>query len=74
MINKKRMTIIVPVYNEIDNLKRIEKTFEEYLQQSDTASQVLFVDDGSTDCSLDAIVEICKKPEFAYLKFDNNSF
>ena len=60
MITKNRMTIIVPVYNEIDNLKRIEKTFEEYLQQSDTASQVLFVDDGSTDGSLDAIVDIFK--------------
>jgi len=72
MINNKRMTIIVPVYNEIDNLERIEKTFIDYLQQSDTASKVLFVDDGSSDGSLDAIIEICKKPDFGYLKFDKN--
>lgn len=66
------MTIIVPVYNEIDNLERIEKTFIDYLQQSNTASKVLFVDDGSTDGSFDAIVEICKQSEFEYLKFDKN--
>jgi len=72
MIHKKRMTIIVPVYNEIDNLERIEKTFMDYLQQSDTASKVLFVDDGSTDGSMEAIIEICKQPDFYYLKFDKN--
>ena len=72
MTDKKRMTIIIPVYNEIDNLERIEKTFAVYLEQSDTASKVLFVDDGSTDGSSDAIVEICNKPDFEYIKFDKN--
>lgn len=66
------MTIIVPVYNEIDNLDRIEKTFIDYFRQSDTSSKVLFVDDGSTDGSTDAIVEICKQTEFDYIKFDKN--
>ena len=72
MTDKKRMTIIIPVYNEIENLERIEKTFAAYLEQSDTASKVLFVDDGSTDGSSDAIVEICNKPDFEYIKFDKN--
>lgn len=72
MQHNKKMTIIVPVHNEIDNLERIEKTFIEYLQQSDTASKVLFIDDGSTDGSLDAIMKICERPEFDYLKFDKN--
>ncbi len=72
MTHNKKMTIIVPVYNEIDNLERIEKTFIDYLQQSPTASKVLFVDDGSTDGSMDAIIEICKQPEFDYLKFNKN--
>ena len=72
MPHNKKMTIIVPLYNEIDNLERIEKTFIEYLQQSDTASKVLFIDDGSTDGSTDAIMKICEQPEFHYLKFDKN--
>lgn len=66
------MTIIIPVYNEIDNLERIQTTLQDYLQQSDTASKVLFVDDGSTDGSYEAIVKICKQSEFDYIKFDKN--
>ncbi len=72
MSEKTRMTIIVPIYNEIDNLERIEKTFKDYLGQSQTKSKVLFVDDGSTDGSFDAIVKICQQSEFNYLKFDRN--
>jgi dolichol-phosphate mannosyltransferase len=72
VIDRAKMTIIVPVYNEIENLPRIEKTFLEYLQQSDTPSTVLFVDDGSSDGSLEAIVEIAKNTHFNYIKFDKN--
>ena len=53
-----RMSIIVPVYNEVDNLDRIEATFTEYFAHSNTKSKVIFVDDGSTDGSFEKIVEI----------------
>ncbi len=72
MNNTYKMSIIVPVYNEIDNLDRIEKTFVEYFAQSSTKSKVLFVDDGSTDGSFERIVEICKNDDFDYIKFDRN--
>jgi len=67
-----KMTIIVPVYNEIDNLDRIEETFLKYFAQSKTKSKVLFVDDGSTDGSFDKIVKISEQDNFEYIKFDKN--
>lgn len=42
-------TIIVPVYNEQDNIDRLEKAFRQYLPAASRKSCVLFVDDGSTD-------------------------
>lgn len=72
MQDKYKMTIIVPVYNEEDNLDRIESVFLEYLAQSDTKSKVLFVDDGSTDSSFEKIVKICDSPHFHFIKFKQN--
>src|SRR5690554_6008999 len=67
------MTIIVPVYNEEDNLDRVFKTFKEYLGQSDTKSKVMFIDDGSTDGSFERIESICEgNSEFEYLKLNRN--
>lgn len=67
------MTIIVPVYNEEENLDRVFKTFKEYLSQSDTKSKVMFIDDGSTDRSFEKIESFCVgSPEFEYLKLNRN--
>lgn len=67
------MSIIVPVYNEADNLERIEKTFKEYFAQSPVKSKVLFIDDGSTDGSFKKIKKICAtNPDFEYIKFKRN--
>lgn len=68
-----RMTIIVPVFNEIGNLDRIKTTFLAYFSESKFKSQVLFVDDGSTDGSSEKVIEICSSnPDFKYLKFHQN--
>ena len=67
------MTIIVPVFNEVDNLDRIEKTFKDYFAESKTKSKVLFVDDGSSDGSLAKIQKICDADSnFEYISFDRN--
>lgn len=67
------MTIIVPVYNEEDNLDRVFNTFVDYFSQSRTKSKVLFVDDGSTDKSFNKIELICSiNQEFEYLKLNKN--
>ncbi|MFO7703317.1 MAG: glycosyltransferase family 2 protein [Psychroflexus maritimus] len=68
-----KLTIVIPVYNEYDNLNRLTKTFKNYLQNPTLASKVLFVNDGSKDNSLELIKEICAEdPRFTFLNFTQN--
>ncbi|WP_439880007.1 glycosyltransferase family 2 protein [Pontibacter sp. MBLB2868] len=53
------LTIIVPVYNEEGCLERLSEALDAFLGQSPVPTQVLFVNDGSTDASLSQIREIC---------------
>lgn len=72
MVNYK-MTIIVPVFNESDNIEHLETAFLDYFKQSKTKSNVLFIDDGSTDNSFKKIEAICQNNlVFNYLKFKTN--
>lgn len=71
--DKYELTIVCPVYNEEDNMERLEKTFAEFLPQAAVPSCVLFVDDGSTDSSLAKIKEICGRNEdFYYIAMARN--
>jgi dolichol-phosphate mannosyltransferase len=70
---KKTLTIIVPVYNEEDNLLRVEKELSAYLTVSTASADVLFVNDGSADKSQDIILDICARdPRFTFLSFAEN--
>lgn len=67
-------TVIVPVYNEEDNMPQLEKRLSEFLPRSIKKTMVLFVDDGSKDNSLSLIKEICNRNEdFHYLALSRNS-
>lgn len=67
-------TIIVPVYNELDNMEALEKRLGGYLPTAKMKSCVLFVDDGSTDGSRERLVEMCRRnPDFYYVAFERNS-
>lgn len=57
------LTIVVPVYNEEDNLKRVEERLAAFLPKSPVKSCVLLVNDGSTDHSLSLIKDICQHQE-----------
>lgn len=66
-------TIVVPVYNEKDNLLRLEKALLEFVKTTSFASKVLFVDDGSTDGSQSLLTEICdRNSEFSFIAFSEN--
>ena len=66
-------TIIVPVYNEEDNLNRVEKELLAYSKIAIKKTAVLFVNDGSLDASLTIIKTICDRNEaFRYISFKNN--
>lgn len=66
-------TIVVPVYNEEENLSRVEEAMKAYLPKCPLKACVLFVDDCSTDSSLTMIKDICRRnPDFYYLSMDRN--
>ena len=66
-------TIIVPLYNEQENLLRVEKELAKYLNIATKKSCILFVDDGSQDNSLALVKEICKRQTaFHYISFEKN--
>ena len=70
---KYKLTIIVPVYNEEDNLERVETELSNYLKIAKVATSVLFVNDGSKDNSQTLIESICERNEaFEYVLFKEN--
>ncbi len=68
-----RLTIVVPVYNEEDNLLRVETEFLKYFEMAVAKSKVLFVNDGSKDSSQHIIEEICaRNSDFEFISFTEN--
>ncbi len=70
---KYELTIIVPVYNEAENLKRVEQELTNYLKIATKKTKVLFVNDGSTDGSHQIIEEICSNnTDYNFINFEKN--
>ncbi len=68
-----QFTIVVPVYNEEDNLKRVEQELTNYIKIATKKTKVLFVNDGSKDKSQLLIEEICAtNSDFSFLQFKKN--
>ncbi len=66
-------TIIIPVYNEEENLERVADTFKKFLPHSINKAKVLFVNDGSSDNSQKIIENICASNEdFHFISFKEN--
>lgn len=77
MINKTEgyeLCIIVPIYNEEENMDRLEKELSNYLKIASVKTSVLFVDDGSKDNSKARMQEICQRNDgFFYICFTKNN-
>jgi len=66
-------TIIVPVYNEAENLERVELALATYTKVATKKTQILFVNDGSTDTSETLIRSICGRNDaFHFITFTEN--
>lgn len=66
-------TIIIPVYNEDENLLRMEEVLLNYLPIATKATSILFINDGSTDNSEKLIEEICQRNrDFQFISFKEN--
>jgi len=69
-----KLTVVIPVYNEEDNLLRVEQEFLAYFKIASLATKVLFVNDGSSDNSQVLIEDICERSEqFEYIAFVQNA-
>lgn len=68
-----KFTIVVPVYNEEDNLLRVEKELLAFINVATKSTKILFVNDGSEDNSQDLIEAICNRnQDFSYISFKEN--
>lgn len=66
-------TIIIPVYNEEDNIKRLENELTNYSNIAIKKTKFLLINDGSSDKSQELIEEICAKNiDFNYIQFKKN--
>ena len=53
------ISIIIPVFNEENNLEVLNKRLSIVCESLDTNYEIIYVDDGSTDRSLDIIKKFC---------------
>lgn len=68
-----RFTVVIPVYNEEENIFVLEKKIQLFIQKSIFSTCVLLVNDGSTDNSLKLMKEVCERNDnFFYLSLERN--
>ncbi len=71
----KALTIIVPIYNEEENIQELKKEMDLFFEASKylVEASVLFVNDGSSDQSQQLIEEVCASSSaYAYIELDQN--
>lgn len=67
------ISIVVPVYNEEDNLPRLVEEIVAALARTGKEWEALFVDDGSTDASLDVLRRLAADvPQVRFVSFREN--
>lgn len=54
------ISVIIPLFNEQESLKRLQKRLSEVLKRVHSDYEIIYVDDGSTDSSLDILKELKK--------------
>ena len=66
-------TVVVPLYNEVENIGELERRLGAFVSSCSLRTCVLFVNDGSTDGSLEKLTDVCRRnPQFSYISFDRN--
>jgi polyisoprenyl-phosphate glycosyltransferase len=60
-MNQKRISVIVPVFNEKDNIVPLHDRLLSASRNLQYDVQTIFIDDGSTDGSLEILKELCRQ-------------
>ena len=68
------LTIVVPVFNEVESLPPLCQKLDEVLSGLVLASEIVFVDDGSTDGTFDVIADLARQysPRVRAIRFRRN--
>jgi glycosyltransferase involved in cell wall biosynthesis len=70
---RRTLTVIVPVFNEAENLATLYRRLAASLASTDLHWDLLFVDDGSSDGSLDIVHQLAaEQPEVGWLALSRN--
>ena len=68
-----KFSILIPVYNEEDNIFPLENNLKLFLPVSLFTTCIVFINDGSSDNSLNHIREVCKRNDhFFYISLEKN--
>lgn len=62
-INKADLSVIIPVYNELDNVSALYQEIVTVLAPLGSEFEVVFVDDGSTDGTVEKLLSLTKQLE-----------
>jgi glycosyltransferase involved in cell wall biosynthesis len=70
----KTISVVIPSYNEEENIRVVFDAVQEALSGRDLYTEVIFIDDGSSDGTLAAIkkLEPCPKCGVKYISFSRN--
>lgn len=66
------LSLIIPVHNEEANLLWHHGVIVSYMAKIKQEFEIIYVDDGSTDTSLDIIKKLSTKPNVSFLSFSRN--
>lgn len=73
MNNHYELSLVIPVFNEQDNLRKLMQEIDSAVEPLEIPYEVIFVDDGSTDGSLMVLKELSKTyPKAKYIAFEQN--
>jgi dolichol-phosphate mannosyltransferase len=71
---RREISIVIPVYNEQENVKPLIAELHEVLQGIQEASEIIFVDDGSRDRSFALLKEAASRdPRIRVIRFRKNA-
>ena len=67
------LTVVVPVYNESENISSLYQRLRHVMVRMGLSCELIFINDGSTDDSLDALRKMAKSDDTVrYLDFSRN--